>query len=239
MKKLLSLGIISIILLCTSASAFSKDIEDEVDVFAIQNKIFHRHHELGVVLGYIPDDDFYEVYPGGLSYTFHLNDFWAFDIRGQVISSDAKDLKSELESVGATPSIYRELKQLAHAHLIVKPFYGKDAIRNRGIINNETYIFLGGGSAAYENHQSYGESTSESAFSLSFGIGTKYFVNKKMCINFEIRDMMNYRDDKTVNNIWFGISFGYRFNFKARKIYGDTTLQTLHRYLGKDNSHEK
>lgn len=215
---------------------------DDLDpsVYAIQEKIFHRYHEIDAYIAYIPDDDFYEAYPYGIGYTYHFNDLLGVDIRGLIVTSQEKDIKGNLENeFGVTPEKFDEPKQMVHAHAIIKPFYGKKAFRNRGIINDESYFFVGGGFTTYEKQYSLGTSRTEDSTSISFGIGTKYFISKNLCLNLEVRDMMNYKDDTTINNIWFGVSFGFRFNFSARKTEQDETLEKLNRYLGDDQKNEK
>ena len=39
-----------------------KTSEKEEKVHAIQERIYHKSHELGIAAGYIPDDDFFELF---------------------------------------------------------------------------------------------------------------------------------------------------------------------------------
>ena len=34
----------------------------------------------------------------------------------------------------------------------------------------------------------------------------------------EVRDLMNFREDETQNNLYFGLTLGYRFNLAPRKV---------------------
>ncbi len=240
MKKTILLYLSILLVFACAKTGFCGTLEKEGKAFVIQDKIFHRYHELGFALGYIPDDDFYEAFPVGINYTFNFNDRLAWEVvRGQIVVNTDKDLKGDLEDdYGVTPQAFDEPKYLIHTHFVYKPSYGKDAVLNRSIINHESYLFLGCGMASYETHNNYGESETKDAFSLSFGIGKKYFLNKKFCLNFEIRDMINFKDDETVNNIWFGVSIGYRFNLGERKTVDDTTIDTLKRYLEENDENE-
>jgi outer membrane beta-barrel protein len=147
-----------------------------------------------------------------------------------------KDLKSEF---GRQFKEHREPKYMVHSHLVFKPFYGKSAIWNRGIVNHETYFFLGGGIVNYEwiypedDPRSLSTDT-ENATSISFGVGQKYFLSQNWCINFEIRDMVNMFEDKNENRLYFGIGIGWRFNLLARKADKNEDLERLNEYLKKE-----
>ncbi len=202
---------------------------DEQKVYAIQERIFHRNHELDLSVGYIADDDFFHVYPIALGYTFHFNERIAWEVaRLQYNVNQDKDLKSTLEDeFNVTPERFPEQKYSYHTHFVYKPLYGKHAWLNRSIINNEIYFFAGAGMVHYEWNRSFGESDQEDALSLSFGAGLKYFLNPKFCLNFEIRDLVNFREDDTENNLFFGVGLGYRFNLAPRKVEEDPSMKKL------------
>jgi outer membrane beta-barrel protein len=206
--------------------------DDEEKVTAIQNRIFYKHHELGVSAGYIADDDFSHVYPIAASYTYNYNEHLSLEVlRFQYMFTQDKDLKAELLDIGVQPSRYPEQKYAIHSHLIFKPLYGKDAVLNRGIVNHETYVFVGGGVVRYEWIRSYGENETEDAPSLSLGVGMKFFLNQKFCLNVEIRDLMNFREDDTENNVFFGIGIGFRFDLSPRETKEDPTVEKLRNIL--------
>jgi outer membrane beta-barrel protein len=223
--------ILTLLLLINPTLAFCQSVDEE-KVTAIQNRIFFRHHELGISGGYIADDDFFHVYPLSGSYTFNYNELLSLEVfRIQYMFTQEKDLREELLALGVEPSRYPEQKYALHSHLIIKPLYGKAAFFNRGIVNHETYFFVGGGATRYEWIRSYGENETEDAPSLSFGGGMKFFLNEKFCLNFEVRDVMNFREDATKNNVFFGVGLGFRFDLLPRKTEEDPTLQKLKKIL--------
>lgn len=235
MKKIVMTGVILGLLLMAPVSALCGDSDngqDEEKVAAIQNRIFFRHHELGLSTGYIADDDFFHVYPMAASYTYNFNELWSLEVaRFQYMFTQEKDLKEDLLVLGVEPSRYPEQKFALHSHLIIKPLYGKAAFFNRRIVNHETYFFVGGGATQYEWIRSFGESETENAPSLSFGGGMKFFLNERFCLNFEIRDVMNFREDATKNNVFFGLGLGFRFDLSARKTETDPTVEKLKEIL--------
>ena len=49
--------------------------------------------------------------------------------------------------------------------------------------------------------------------------------------------MINLKDEKIENNIYFGVGIGYRFNLSPRKTEMDSTIEDLRKYLrDKDNN---
>ena len=233
MKKTCLLSFVMLFVLSGVNPGFCGNFDTGEHVKAIQERVFHRHHELGLNVGYIPDDDFYYAFPVGLGYTYSFNDHFSWEVvRAQLAVNTEKDLKDELEdNFGVTPQEFDEPKYFIHSHLVFKPSYGKGAVWNRGVVNHETYLFLGGGMVNYERDYSYGSSESENAPSVSFGIGRKYFLNQNLCLNLEVRDTVTFKDDETENNIWFGVSLGFRFDLSPRKTERDSTIQLLDHYL--------
>jgi outer membrane beta-barrel protein len=233
MRKAFLLILIIMFLFCGIKVGFGAESNDDGHVYAIQERVFHRYHEIGLSLGYIPDDDFYNVYPVGVDYTFNFDDYLAWEVlRAEMMLTQEKDLKGKLESsFGVTPSEFSEPKYMIHTSLVLKPFYGKEAVWNRSIVNHESYFFLGGGMINYERQFSYGEPADEDALSINLGFGTRYFLSKSLCVNFEIRDLISFREEKTDNNIFLGISLGFRFNLSPRKADRDQTLDKLKDYL--------
>ena len=226
-------GLLLILALILPVSGWCAD-DDEEKVAAIQNRVFHKYHELGLSAGYIADDDFFHIYPVGASYTFNYNEHFSWEVfRYQYMFTQEKDLKAELLDIGVQPSRYPEQKYAIHSHLIFKPLYGKDAVLNRSVVNHETYIFIGGGVVRYEWIQSYGENETEDAPSLSLGVGMKFFLNQKFCLNVEIRDLVNFREDDTENNVYFGLGLGFRFDLLPRERKADPTVEKLKEILDK------
>ncbi len=236
MCKRVVFGIVMGFILLSGQWAWCDTQTDEEKVYAVQNRIFHRSHELDLSVGYIADDAFFQVYPIGLGYTFHFNERIAWEVgRVQYMFNQERNLKKTLEEeFNVTPERFPEPKYMYHSHLVYKPLYGKHAFLNRGIINNEIYLFAGAGMAHYEWQLSTGETQEEDAMSISFGAGLKYYLNKSFCLNFEIRELMNFREDETENNLYFGLGLGYRFNLAPRKVEEDPTMKKLKRILDED-----
>ncbi|MBE0617567.1 MAG: outer membrane beta-barrel domain-containing protein [Proteobacteria bacterium] len=208
-------ALLLLVALASSAWAAQGDPEQ---VYAIQERRFARFHELALPVGFITDDDFYYAYPVGLSYTFHFNENLAWEVlRGQWVFNDEKDLRADLESdFGVTPEHFDKIQYTLHSNFVLKPSYGKDALWNRWIVNHETFVLAGAGVTGYEREFSDGETQTETALSLSFGLGRKYFLNETFCLNLEVRDLVNFKDSGVENNVYLGVSLGFRFNLAPR-----------------------
>ena len=233
MKKFFALWLVALMIIVYAQNGYSKDRDDDGHVAAIQDRIFHRYHEINLGLGYIPDDDFYYLFPGSIGYTYSFNEHWAWEVaRVQWMISMEKDLKEDLErDFGVTPTRFSEPKYAVHSNFIYKFLYGKSVFGDKTIINHETYGLLGGGMIAYEDKINYGGTESELAPSLSFGIGQKIFLSENVCVNVELRDWVNFKEDETINNIYFGVSIGFRFNLSPRKGQKDSMVEKIIKYL--------
>jgi outer membrane beta-barrel protein len=245
MKKYLVIIALSVLFIFPVRNASGEDKKEEAKVYAVQNRIFHRDHEIKFDLGYIANESFFHPFPVGFGYIFNLNENYGWEVaRAQYIIAPENDLKSKLETqFGVTPSEFAKPTFMIHSHLLYKPFYGKNAVLNKGVINHETYLFAGGGVVNYEWKYPEGSprndgSKGEMVPSASFGVGSKYFLNEKFCLNFEIRDIMNFWSDGMENRIYVGVGLGFRFNLKPRKVKKDETFEKLNRYLEKDKDND-
>lgn len=234
MKKIVT--IIIIIAICSYGAEVFAESENSEQVFAVQKKAFHRDHEIGMTFGSVVDDDFYNIFPIGIKYTYNFNDYLGWEVaRGEILMTQEKDIKGMLENdFGVTPSEFSEPQYMIHSHLVLKPFYGKDSVLNRGILNHESYFLVGGGIVNYEKQYSYGDPDTENALSISLGYGIKYFLSRSCSLNFEIRDLINFKEKKTENNIYLGLGLSYRFNFSPRKADTSPEAEKVKYYLGND-----
>jgi outer membrane beta-barrel protein len=209
----------------------------EEQVYAIQNRIFDRHHEVDLLLGFIPNDSFHDPLGLGVQYTFNFNEVLAWEVvRAQYFLNKEKDLKKDLEeNFGVTPIELDWLQYGVFSSLVLKPSYGKDALWNRKVINHETFVAAGAGVVRYESETSQGETGGETAFSLVFGLGRKYFINEKFCLNLELRDFVNFRESGAENRVYLGLSLGFRFDLARRRQRTDDSAQRLRDFAGGGN----
>ena len=236
MKKFWVGLLIVVISAASCQTVWGEDTGKEEKVYAVQNRVFHKSNEIDLSVGYIADDDFYHVYPVSVGYTWHMNEHWSWEVArlGYMFNQD-KDLKTTLENeFDATPERFPEQKYMWHTHLVYKPLYGKSAFLNSRLVNNEIYFFAGPGQVNYEWKYSTGETKEENVFSASVGAGMRFFLSKRFCLNLEVRDLVNFREDETQNNLYFGLTLGYRFNLAPRKVEEDPTVKKLKKILDEE-----
>lgn len=235
-RFVISLMLVTLFLV-TLEQGFCAETLMEEPVFAIQEKVFHKYHELAVLTGYNGGEDFYHIYPLGLAYTFHFDDHISWEVARFYanFTMEKAILENLLTDFGHAPeqSSFIEPKYQLVSHLVVRPFYGKDAVLNKYILNHETYFMLGAGIEMYTENYAGDDVPDDNKVSgvLSMGVGIKYFVNEDMNIAFEIRDYVSFRDNEPVNIMWFGVNLGFRFNLGSRPSYSDETLDILDGYL--------
>ncbi len=241
MKRITTFILTVTFIMCAGSTGLCKESDSGEPVYAIQNRVFHKNHELDFIFGYVADDDFYNVYPVGGSYTFNFNEHLSWEVlRGEFMVNKEKDLKGELEEeFGVTPSEFMEPVYMIQTGFIWRPFYGKESVWNKRILNHETYFLFGGGITSYDKKYTFEPSDSENVISVSVGVGKKYFINKHLCMNFEIRDLIRFKDDNTENTIFFGMSLGFRFNLLPRKSESDKTIDKLKGYLKKSETYDE
>jgi outer membrane beta-barrel protein len=236
MKKIVVAVINLVMIFGFAVTAICQDPDHQEKVHAIQDRIYQKSHEFGIAAGYIPDENFFEAFPAGAYYMFTFNQHIAWEVaRAQWIFTSDKDVKNDLENdFDVRPSEFSEPKYSIYSHAVFTPFYGKDAVLNRGIINRETYFLLGGGVVNYDNKKSFEDSSSEIAPSLSLGVGQKFFIKDNYALNLELRNITNFREDDTEWRIYLGASFGFRFDLSPRKRQKDPKLEKLNQYLKED-----
>lgn len=237
MKKLSVILVASLCVLGWGSVGLSEEKDDKAVVYATQNRVFHKYHEIGFFTGYIADDDFYNVFPVGMSYTFNKDYHLAWEVvRGEYHITREKNLKTTLETeFDVTPSDFTKPKYAVYSNFIWKPFYGKEAFLNKRVLNHESYFILGGGIAVEERRRPYEESEDKNIKVVSIGFGTRYFLGKHLCANLEIRDLIKLKEDERLNTIYFGITLGYRFNLMPRSVTEDQTIRKIKDYL---NTHQ-
>jgi hypothetical protein len=94
------------------------------------------------------------------------------------------------------------------------------------------------GVVRYESENTDGETGGETVPSLSFGLGRKFFINQKFCLNLELEDLVNFRKDEVENRVYLGISLGFRFDMSPRKPVGDESAQRLRGFVGEGRSND-
>ncbi|MBF0451940.1 MAG: outer membrane beta-barrel domain-containing protein [Candidatus Magnetomorum sp.] len=220
----------------------SSDLTQKDHIYVIQEKIFHRYHETGLFMSYVPDDDFYDSFALGANYVFHITDVFSWEVfRAAWMTNQEKSLKDDIErSLDITPTHYDEPNYMVHSQFWFRPFYGKSAVLNKRIIFHETGLFAGIGMIGFDQKKSFGNNANDTALSVSCGLGTTFFLNSYSGVSFHIRNLMHFKKDQTENRISLEMGYSFRFNLNPRKKHLEPpTLDRFHRYISSDVSNDE
>jgi len=210
------------------------DLKKKERVYVVQEKVFHRYHEIGVFIPYIPDDDFFDSFGVGANYLYHFNDLLSWEIfRGAWMMNKDKSIRDDIQrSLNISPTFYDEPKYMIYSQLWFRPLYGKSAICNQSILFHETGVFAGVGLLGYDRIKNFANDANDTALSLAFGLGTTLFLNSISSITLQIRDLIHFKDNQKENRISLELGFSFRFNFSPRnKIENRANLDIFHQYV--------
>jgi outer membrane beta-barrel protein len=214
--------------------ADTPDLNIEERVYVVQEKIFHRYHETGFFVSYIPDDDFFDSYGVGANYVYHFNDLFSWEvIRGTWMMNKEKSIRNDIKkSLNITLSFYDEPSYLMYSQLWLRPLYGKSAVCNRKIIFHESGVFAGIGLLGFDRIKSFASDANDTALTVSFGLCTTFFLNNISSFSLQIRDLMHFKDNQTENRISLEMGYSFRFNMSPRKrLENKHDLDTFNRYI--------
>ena len=124
--------------------------EPELASRIIQQRRYPMGHELSLMLGTLPADPFSRSLSLSGSYTWHASDHWGWQVlQGTYVMSQATELAASLallSGVQATALPERPgLRMAVGSHLVLKPFYGKLAAGQGGMLYVEAFLLLGPG----------------------------------------------------------------------------------------------
>jgi len=214
--------------------ASDSDYNHEERVYVVQEKIFHRYHEAGIFIPYIPDDDFFDSFGIGANYVYHFNDILSWELfRCAWMINQDKPIREDIKkSLNITPTFYDEPKYMVYSHLWFRPLYGKSALCNKKIVFHETGLFAGAGLLGFDRIKSFASDANDTALSLSFGLFTTFFLNPYSSVSLQIRDLIHFKDNQTENRICMEMGYSFRFNMSPRKkLENKQELDTFNRFI--------
>lgn len=114
----------------------------------IQKRRFELNHEIALMIGELPASPFYKGITLNAGYTLHFSNYVAWQLLNFTYSIDIDtDLKRELTQIialtGKPAPFAGEIIAYGASHLIIKPFYGKQALRESALLHVEGYLGLG------------------------------------------------------------------------------------------------
>jgi outer membrane beta-barrel protein len=181
--------------------------EEDADSYAIQNRQFKLKHEINIVGGVLPLNAFVKGITVGGGYTFHFTDMWAWEIAQFHYSFGVNtDLQRELlENFQVQPTQIESINFFASSNLVWKPFYGKFAALNRGVVHAELFFMLGPAFARFLNPGAF-------RFGFDAGAGLRLHLVEHLSMRLDVRYMLFVRPPSVVSELHvtlgLAISFG-------------------------------
>ncbi|NOZ88183.1 MAG: outer membrane beta-barrel domain-containing protein [Deltaproteobacteria bacterium] len=191
----------------------SRADEDELDygkIYAVQPREYRMNHEFSLSLAFLPLDAFYKYFAIGGEYVLHIDDFWAWQVIhfsfSQYMDVDT-GLKKELHkkwdaSATSTP----KLKYFLDTSVMLKLLYGKAAIMNDYVVQDETYLLLGAGVQHIAMFWFP---------AVNLGLGLRVFITKTISLRGEVREYIYFEEGARSSGggvhstLYLGLAFSY------------------------------
>jgi outer membrane beta-barrel protein len=173
----------------------------ERDVKVIQKRVFEKdqRHEIGILVGIIPNDSFFNYFPVGLRYDYFLNESVAIELSGAYVPSVDTNLRKDLLKFSgnaiSSVQIPEKVTWYAGINAYWAPIHGKLSIFNAkltsfdigllvglGVIGSETYNNL---HKKWEARKSYGSVPFN--FQANLGLGMHLFLTDYLALRLDYR----------------------------------------------------
>ena len=193
-----------------SALYADDDIYDVPKISTLQKR-FYPFVSNGATfeLGFLPIDAFNKSLVVGLSYTYYLSEFTAWEIvNANFASNMPTDLRNDLQGIkpdltGANRPYLDYINYFATTNLIYTPLYSKYLLFNASLLHGETSFLLGGGAAGFRYSGVHPL--------VSGGLILKFFLSRQTSLKFDFRELVHF--DKTGANGILSIVLGFEFRF--------------------------
>jgi outer membrane beta-barrel protein len=177
--------------------AQAEAIENPGSVAAVQDRLYRLNHELSLGIGVMPADAFYKGYFAGVGYTYHFNDFFAWQVgRGSYNYNVKTSLRRQLErDFGVVPTATAfedEVQWMVGSDVMLKPIYGKLSFFNRKVLHFEAYM-LGGATIFKLN--------TEGGFrpAANVGLGMRFFNTQTLSFRLDVTNNFLFTGPRVVN----------------------------------------
>lgn len=161
-------------------AADESDIQEEQRV-VIQNRKFELGSEITLGGAALPLDPFYKGLAGTGRYTFHFNDFHAWEVVGGTFAFNLDSSLTEqlLNNFGVQRQQLPGMQVMLESDYILKPFYGKFALANRSLLYQEVYLATGATATQWTD--------GSLRFGPNVGGGLRFFAADWFSVRFDLR----------------------------------------------------
>ena len=193
--------------------AAKTDVYDLPAIVAVQNREYFMPESLMLNLGYLPSDAFNKGYAIGAAYSYYLSDFLAWEVVNyDYINNQETSIKSQLYNLNVTVKgvgnggVVDYPTSLLTTGLVYTPFYSKNLLFNKRIVQGELSLFLGAGEAFFAQ--------TGTRILVTPGFQFRFFLNRSNAVRLFFRDHF-YSDPNSglTSMIDMGIGWEFRIDF--------------------------
>lgn len=211
--------------LIAAPSAISPENQAEFEKesgLVVRNKLYYKpgKFEFAGTAGLMPYDDVNNQYFVGGKATWHLSDYWGWEIidAQKAFASTSNWVKNLVNDKNINNLQTAQLNYLATTNLVFSPFYGKVRMFGSALVYFDLYAVLGAGFAGTNTiklSKGNPETTVRSGLDpvVDFGVGFKFFLNPTMGIVLDLRDYLTFsetygkRSPKSNYTAFLGLNF--------------------------------
>lgn len=199
--RMFRLMVVLVTLIPLTALAEEPGLEEGGRLVAVQEKQFNPAHEFHISAGWLPQDAFWKGYTLDASYRYHFSDVFALEVFRFALSRNVDtDLKKQLLEEFPAPfeaDPFEEVDFMLTSHAILKPFYGKSAFFNRGVVRQELYFLAGGGAIRW----SIDDDVTGIRPTFDFGLGLRYWISRRVSVRLEALENLFVDADGSVDDM--------------------------------------
>jgi outer membrane beta-barrel protein len=179
------------------AFAQATALENPGDVAAVQDRLYRLNHELSLGVGLLPADAFYKGYFASVSYTYHFNDTFAWQVGRGAYSYNVKtSLRQQLErDFGVVPTAAAfedEVQWMVGSDLVLSPIYGKMAFFNRKVLHFQASVL--GGVTIFKLNTDTGFRPAA-----NLGLGLRFFTNQTISFRLDVTNNFVFTGPRVIN----------------------------------------
>jgi len=199
------LGLVSLSALAASvpANPTNQAEFEKQEGLVVRNKLYYKpgKFEFAATAGLMPYDDVNNQYFLGGKATWHLSDYWAWEMvdAQKAFASTSNWVKSLVDEKNISNLQTAQLNYLATTNLVFSPFYGKVRMFGSALVYFDLYAVAGAGFAGTKTvklSDGSPEATVRTGLDpvVDFGIGFKFFLNPSMGLVLDLRDYLTFSE---------------------------------------------
>jgi len=148
-------------------------------------------HELGLLGGIIPNDDFLFYYTAGVRYGYFASESISFELTyAKPFLQDTELGQFLVDNFGQKIDEVQEndrYQHMAHVNLVWTPFYGKLAFLTRKLVHFDLGVFVGAGwlNTNYQDQES-SEDVSRQTIEGNVGAGFRFHILDELALRFDV-----------------------------------------------------